>query len=95
MVQAQNLAAVFIAETWLDEARLKFLLRNFDFEQKHVVSKINQGGGLVLIWKLDFDISVTSSSFNHINTVINAGKTNSWRFMGFYGYPKTQRHHES
>lgn len=77
MVRAQDLTAVFIAETWLDEVRLKFFLRNFDLEQKHVVSKINQGGGLVLIWKSDFDISVTSSSFNHINTVINAGKTNS------------------
>ena len=37
LVRAQDLIAVFIAETWLDEVRLKFLLRNFDLEQKHVV----------------------------------------------------------
>ena len=95
LVRAQDPAVVFIAETLLDEARLKFLLGNFDHEQKHVVSKINQGGGLVLLWKFDFDISVTSSSLNHIDAVINTGKTNTWRFTGFYGYPETQRHHES
>ena len=41
LIRAQDLAVVFIAKTWLDEARLKFLLQNFELEQKHVVSKIN------------------------------------------------------
>lgn len=73
----------------MDEVRLRLLLRNFDLGQKHVVSKINQGGGLVLLWKSNFDISVVTSSLNHINAMINEGKENSWRFTRFYGYPKT------
>ena len=40
LVRAQDLAAMFIVETWLREARLKALLKNFDFDQKIVVSKV-------------------------------------------------------
>lgn len=51
-------------------------MTNFYLGQKHV-SKINQGSGLVLLWKSDFDISVFTSSLNHIDTVIITGKENS------------------
>ena len=40
LVRAQDLTTMFIAETWLDEARLKSLLKNFDLDQKFVVSKV-------------------------------------------------------
>ena len=74
MVWAQDPVVMFITETWLDEVRLRLLLQNFDLGQKHVVSKINRGGVLVLLWKSDFDILIVTSSLNHINVVINAGK---------------------
>ena len=41
LIWAQDPAVVFLAETWLDEARLKSLLHNFVFDQKFVVSKIS------------------------------------------------------
>ena len=41
LIWAQDPAVVFLAETWLDEARLKYLLHNFVFDQKFVVSKIS------------------------------------------------------
>ena len=44
LIRAQDPAVMFLVETWLDEARLKFLLKNFVFDKKFVVSKINQGG---------------------------------------------------
>ena len=50
---------------------------------------------MALLWKSDFNISVVSSSLNYIDVVINASKENSWRFIGFYGFPKTHRHHDS
>ena len=74
MVWAQDPVVMFITETWLDEVRLRLLLQNFDLGQKHVVLKINRGGVLVLLWKSDFDILIVTSSLNHINVVINAGK---------------------
>ena len=48
LIRAQDPTVMFIAETWLDEARLKLLLKNLNFGQKHIVSKITQGGGLAL-----------------------------------------------
>ena len=94
-VRAQDPAVVFLAETWLVEDRLKSLLRNFVCDQKFVVSKINQGGGLALLWRSDIDVNVVSSSLNHIDAVINLGKEHSWRFTGFYGNPETHKHHDS
>ena len=95
LIRAQDPTVVFIAETWLDEARLRLLLKNVVLGQMHVVSKVTQGGGLALLWKTDFNMSVDSSSLNHINVVVNARKENSWRFTGFYGWPETHKHHES
>ena len=80
---SQDPTVVFLAETWLDEARLNSLLQNFVCDQKFFVSKINQGGGLALLWRFDFDVKVVSSSLNHTDAVINSGKENSWRFLGF------------
>ena len=74
---SQDPTVVFLAETWLDEARLNSLLQNFVCDQKFVVSKINQGGGLALLWRFDFDVKVVSSSLNHTDAVINSGKENS------------------
>ena len=94
-VRAQDPVIMFLAEKWLDEVRLKSLLQNFVYDQMFVVSKINQGGGLALLWRSDFDVKVVSSSLNHIDAVINSGKENSWRFTGFYGNPEIHKHHES
>ena len=57
--------------------------------------RLLRGGGLALLWKSDFNVSMVSSSLNYIDTVINAGKENSWRFTGFYGCLETHRHQES
>ena len=43
----------------------------------------------MLFWKKDFDLQVMSSSYNHIDVLINRGKDNVWRFTGFYGALET------
>ena len=35
---------MFVAETWLVDARLKVFLKNLYLGNMHVVSKVNQGG---------------------------------------------------
>lgn len=40
-IRAQDPSIVFIAETWLTEARLKNFLKKLNFGDMHVVSKIN------------------------------------------------------
>ena len=80
---------MFLAETWLDEARLGPIRDSLQLGHHHRVSKITRGGGLALFWKKDFNVYVESSSLNHIDVVINKGKEKAWRFTGFYGAPET------
>ena len=81
---------MYMAGTWLDEFRLVGLHDSLRFGHHHGVARVSRGGGLVLFWKKDFDLQVMSSSLNHIDTLINRGKENVWRFTGFYVIPETQ-----
>ena len=91
IIRAQDPTVVFLAETWLVEARLAGIRDSLQFGHYYGVSKVNHGGGLALFWKKDFDLQVVSSSLNHIDTVIFGGTDKAWRFTGFYGAPET--HH--
>ena len=95
LVRAQDPTVVFLAETWLDDIRLSGIRDSLRFGHYHGVSRLTRGGGLVMFWKKDFDLQVMSSSHNHIDVLINGGKENVWRFIGFYGAPETQHHMES
>ena len=48
LTRAQDLPVVFITETWMDEARLRKIKRNLNFDHMFFVPRIHQGGGLVL-----------------------------------------------
>jgi len=61
----------------------------------HGVSRVSHGGGLVLFWKRDLNLSLESSSLNHIDVLINKERGNVWRFTGFYGAPETHNRIES
>ena len=54
LVRAQDPSAVFLAETWLDEARLVGIHDSLHFGHYHGVSRVSRGGGLVLFCKRDF-----------------------------------------
>ena len=48
IIRAQDPSVVFLAETWLDEARLGFIRDSLQFGHLHGVSKITRGGGLAI-----------------------------------------------
>ena len=52
-------------------------------------------GGLAIFWKHDIDLSVDTYSPNHIDTIINQGNEDEWRFTGFYGELEMKHHHVS
>ena len=76
LVRAQDPIIVFLAETWLEEARLGTIRDSLQFNHYHGVSRITRGGGLAIFWKNGFNLEVESSSQNHIDVVINKGKDN-------------------
>ena len=95
LIQAKDPSIVFLAETWVDEARLKEIQQNINFENLFFVERNNRGGGLALYWKNSLDLHVESSSKNHIDSIINKGRGEAWRFTGFYGEPAMHRRSEA
>ena len=74
MIRAKDPSVVFIAETWADEARLKDIQRQIEFENLFFVERNNKGGGLALYWRNSLDLSIDTYSKNHIDAIINKGK---------------------
>ena len=95
LIRAKDPSVVFLAEIWTDEASRKEIQRNINFENLFFVERNTRGGGLALYWKNSLDLHVESSSKNHIDSIINKGRDEAWRFTGFYGEPATHRRSEA
>ena len=95
LVWAKNPSVMFLAETWTDKARLIQIQRRIEFKNMLNVPRRNKARGLVIFWKEDFDLSVETFSPNHIESMINKGKDNEWRFTAFYGEPDARFRYES
>ena len=86
---------VFIAKTWADEARLKQIKKDIQFDYLFFVPRVNIKGDLAMLWKNSINLSIESFSKNHIDSIIDKGSNEAWRFTGFYGEPNTQKRKES
>ena len=95
LIWAQDSLVVFLAETWLDKARLEETKVCYKFKGLIEVSRISRGGGVAMFWKEGCNLSLDTYSPNHIDVIINKGKDDEWRFTGFYGEPDTRNRDES
>ena len=94
-VWAKDHSVVFLAKTWTDKARLEQVQRRIQFKNLFVVPYCSKAGGLAILWKEGFPLEVVKYSKNYIDSIINKGKENAWRFTGFYGEPDTTKRHEA
>ena len=95
LIRAQDPSVVFLAETWLDKARLEDIRIKLNFGGMIKVCRETRGGGIVIFWKKEIDFSLGTFSPNHIDGIVNMGKEDQWRFTGFYGESETTNHHLS
>ena len=95
LIRAKDPFVLFIVETWVDEARLITVMRNFDYEHKWIVPRKGRGGGLALFWKSSINLSVEDSSKYCIDIIIDKNTDNAWRFTDFYREPVTSRRCEA
>ena len=75
--------------------QLRFLL---GFRNGFGVDRVGIGGGLILLWKEELEVSLQSYSVGHIDVLVklsNGHIPNSFFFIGFYGNPITNRRKES
>lgn len=97
VVLQENPQLVFLQETKLysDECeRLKFQLK------QHGMLAVGcrgegkrRSGGLVLLWREDWSVSLLSYSANHIDVDVVSADGCEWRFSGFYGFPEESNKH--
>ena len=95
IIRAQDPSIVFLAETWLDKARLEDIRVRLNFGGMVEVCRDTRGGGIVIFWRKEVDFSLGTFSPNNIDGVLNKGKEHEWRFIGFYGELETSNHHLS
>ena len=95
LIWAQDPLVMFLAETWLDKARLEEIKMRFKFEGLMEVLRTGRGGGVAILWKKECDFSIDTYSHNHMDGIVNKGKEEEWRFIGFYGEPDTRNRNES
>ena len=70
VTQAQDPTAMFLAETWSAEARLRKLCNNLKFDHCWISPSVGKSGCLALFWKKSVRIDVVSSSPNHIDAIV-------------------------
>ena len=71
LIRVKDPSVVFIAKTWIDEARLDRILHNINFDHKWEVPRGSRGGDLVLFWKDIVNFTVEDSQRYFINTTID------------------------
>ena len=64
---------MFIAETWADEARLKQIKKDIQFDCLFFVPRVNREGGLAMLGKNSINFSIKSFSKNHFDSIIDKG----------------------
>lgn len=95
IIRAKHPFVLFLAKTLADEARLDCILHNINVDHKWEVSRGRRGGGLVLFWKDEANVTIEDSHKYFINATIDKNLATEWRFMGFYGEPKTHKRIEA
>lgn len=96
VIASEDPNLVFFMETKLskeDMTNKKYTLR---FTEGLVVGSIGSKGGLALLWKKDVMVDVQMFGPWHIDADLGGNDgSRRWRFMGFYGQPKTSRREET
>lgn len=66
------------------------LKTNLNFDGFFCVDCYGQfrAGGITLLWKSHYDVSLRSCSLNHLDVIIKDSLLHDeWRFIGVYGFP--------
>lgn len=82
---------VFLMETMIGGERLEDICRAIGFAGWCIVDSVGIKRGLALFWRIENSVQILSTSNNYIDAVVIITMIGSWRFTGYYGYPKRYR----
>uniref|UniRef100_A0A803PC18 Reverse transcriptase n=1 Tax=Cannabis sativa TaxID=3483 RepID=A0A803PC18_CANSA len=78
---------IFLFETRLNEAAMERIRVVMGFDSCFVVAAKGKSGGLALLWKEPYEVSIKSFTVSHIDAIVENSLGFLWRFTGFYGSP--------
>lgn len=62
------------------------------YDYLFVVDSNGRSGGLTLLWKEEFRVTIQNYSVRHITGVVYSEAHNlNWKFTGFYGHPEVSK----
>lgn len=93
MIRSYSPDLVFISETKLRGRKASLVRCRLGFDGGVHVDSVGRSGGLILLWRKEWDVVVKGYSSGFIDCIVNSPDEKTWRFTGFYGHPeKAQRH---
>ena len=95
LISKKDPKIVFLMETKVEKVTIERICRKLKFVNFFVVPRVNQGGGLALLWRENINLAVLTSSDRHIDASIDFGMDDAWRFTGFYSDPETANREHS
>ncbi|XP_074346737.1 uncharacterized protein LOC141685542 [Apium graveolens] len=85
---------LFLMETKLADGKVNIICNKLGFEHGFEVPRTGFGGGLMVLWKDNVEVTYLSSSPNHFSCFLRLdNQARAWHFCGFYGEPKVANRH--
>ncbi|XP_075499746.1 uncharacterized protein LOC142538273 [Primulina tabacum] len=94
LVAERNPSLLFLCETKRRDSNFTRWKDVLGYSGMFVVNCVGRSGGLTLLWKSPFDVTIYSYTLGHIDCLVQHDEKR-WRFTGFYGHPETQLRHSS
>ena len=94
-IRAQDPSALFLAETWVGEARLISLCSELGFDHYWVTPQVNCLGCLTLFWKNSLKIAISTSLPNHIDNMVDEAQESKFRLTCLYGFVDPARKNDT
>ena len=94
-VKHEGPRVVFLLETRLELKNVEPLRQKLGMHVAAGVDRTGTSGGLALMWKDGWQVSIQSSSIAHIDATIRFRGSNDWHFTGFYENPETSKKEDS
>ncbi|GKU90863.1 hypothetical protein SLEP1_g4808 [Rubroshorea leprosula] len=86
---------IFLSETKRTAMEMTSIRPDLGFDQCFAVDCVGRGGGLAMLWRDDFSLTISTFSQSHIDVEIVDPGGGKWRLTGFYGRPEAARREES
>ena len=95
LVKEKKPDLVFLMETKMNNKKCDSIQIKLGFDYLFCVDCVGHSGGLILMWKADFNVVIQNYSCRHINVIIaRSGTSSGWKFTGFYGHPNAAKRKE-